>query len=84
MASALLRDVDFGQATFTDVAFPGTTLDRARFDRAVMNRVDLRDAAGLHIASGIEALKGATISTAQLFDIAPAFAQQAGITVKDH
>lgn len=80
----LLRDVDFGQSTLTDVTFPGTTLDRARFDRAVMSRVDLRDAAGLEIASGVEALKGATISTTQLFELAPALARQAGITVKDH
>ncbi|MFF4156500.1 pentapeptide repeat-containing protein [Streptomyces sp. NPDC001678] len=80
----LLRDVDFGGATLTDVTFPGSTLDRARFDKATLTRVDLREAAGLGIASGIGSLDGAAISTAQLFDLAPALAQHIGLTVKDH
>ncbi|MFE6686059.1 pentapeptide repeat-containing protein [Streptomyces sp. NPDC057743] len=80
----LLRDVDFGGAQLTDVSFPGSTLDRARFDRATLTRVDLREATALGIASGIGALSGATISTAQLFDLAPVLAQHIGLTVKDH
>ncbi|MBH1937264.1 pentapeptide repeat-containing protein [Streptomyces sp. AV19] len=80
----LLRDVDFGGATLTDVSFPGSTLDGARFDRATLTRVDLREAGALCIASGLEGMKGATISTTQLFDLAPALAQYVGLTVKDH
>ncbi|MFF9571989.1 pentapeptide repeat-containing protein [Streptomyces sp. NPDC014685] len=79
----LLRDVDFGGAVLTDVTFPGSTLDRAHFDNAKMTKVDLRGAAGLNIASGIDALKGAVISTWQLLDMAPALAEVIGLTVKD-
>ncbi|WP_405187290.1 pentapeptide repeat-containing protein [Streptomyces anulatus] len=79
----LLRDVDFGGAVLTNITFPGSTLDRAHFDNAKMTKVDLREAAGLSIASGLEALKGATISTYQLLDMAPALAQVLGLTVKD-
>ncbi|WP_171168124.1 pentapeptide repeat-containing protein [Streptomyces sp. I05A-00742] len=79
----LLRDVDFGGATLTDLRFPGSTLDRARFDKATLTRVDLREATALGIASGTGSLKGATISTAQLFDLAPVLAQHVGLTVKD-
>ncbi|WP_414168268.1 pentapeptide repeat-containing protein [Streptoverticillium reticulum] len=79
----LLRDVDFSGATLADVSFPGSTLDRARFDRATLTRVDLREATALRIASGIGSLNGATISTPQLFDLAPVLAQHVGLTVKD-
>ncbi|MFG2181518.1 pentapeptide repeat-containing protein [Streptomyces abikoensis] len=80
----LLRDVDFSGANLADVSFPGSTLDRARIDRATLTRVDLREATALGIVSGIGALSGATISTAQLFDLAPVLAQHLGLTVKDH
>ncbi|MBZ4319595.1 pentapeptide repeat-containing protein [Streptomyces huiliensis] len=79
----LLRDVDFGGATLTDVHFPGSTLERARFDRATLAKVDLREATALGIAAGLGDLGGATISTPQLFDLAPALAQHVGLAVKD-
>ncbi|MFF8960957.1 pentapeptide repeat-containing protein [Streptomyces sp. NPDC014894] len=79
----LLRDVDFGGAALTDVDFPGSTLDRVRLDRATLTGVDLRGAAGLGIASGIEALRGATVSTPQILDLAPALAGVIGLTVRD-
>ncbi|MER5784933.1 pentapeptide repeat-containing protein [Streptomyces mobaraensis] len=79
----LLREVDFGGATLTDVRFPGSTLDRARFERARLNKVDLRDAAALGITAGLGDLGGATISTPQLFDLAPALAQHIGLIVED-
>ncbi|MCH0542454.1 pentapeptide repeat-containing protein [Streptomyces sp. MUM 203J] len=79
----LLRDVDFGGARLADVRFPGSTLDRARFDRATLTRVDLREATALGIITGIGSLGGATIDTAQLFDLAPALAQHIGLTVSD-
>ncbi|KNB50988.1 pentapeptide repeat-containing protein [Streptomyces caatingaensis] len=78
----LLRDVDFGGATLTDVSFPGTTLERVDFARAKLSRVDLRGAVSLGIRS-VEALKGAVISSPQLFDLAPALAQHVGLTVRD-
>ncbi|MFI1810918.1 pentapeptide repeat-containing protein [Streptomyces sp. NPDC020422] len=79
----LLRDVDFAGASLTDVSFPGTALDRVDLTGATLTRVDLREATALGITSGIEALKGATITTLQLFDLAPALAHHIGLTVKD-
>ncbi|MFC4517867.1 pentapeptide repeat-containing protein [Streptomyces ehimensis] len=79
----LLRDVDFSGATLNGVCFPGSTLDGARFDKATLTAVDLREATTLRIASGTGSLSGATISTTQLFDLAPLLAQHVGFTVKD-
>ncbi|MBH1937259.1 hypothetical protein I5Q34_23820 [Streptomyces sp. AV19] len=60
------------------------TLDGVRFDRAALTGGDLREAAALRIASGLEGMKGATIGTAQLFDLAPALAQHVGLAVRDN
>ncbi|WP_069815641.1 pentapeptide repeat-containing protein [Streptomyces sp. TP-A0874] len=79
----LLRDVDLSGAVLTGVDFPGSTLERVRFGDARMAGVDLRDAAGLDIEAGHEALRGATISSAQLLDLAPVLAQALGIAVRD-
>ncbi|MFI6284783.1 pentapeptide repeat-containing protein [Streptomyces sp. NPDC051018] len=79
----LLRDVDFAGARLDRVAFPGSTLEEARFARARMTGVDLRTAARLGIVDGAESLRGATISTVQMMDFAPVFAQALGITVAD-
>lgn len=46
-----------------------------------MTDVDLREASVLEIARGVEALAGAVISPAQLFDLAPALAAQLGVRV---
>ncbi|MFE0425590.1 pentapeptide repeat-containing protein [Streptomyces sp. NPDC058953] len=82
-ADCLLRDVDFAGARLTGVSFPGSTLDGARFSGARLTDVDLRAAARLEIADGVESLRGATIGTPQLFDLAPLFARTLGITVRD-
>lgn len=79
----LLRDVDFSGAALTGVTFPGSTLDQVRIDNAKLTDVDLREAGSLGFASGLEALRGATISTTQLLDLAPSLAQVLGLTVKD-
>ncbi|WP_432280627.1 pentapeptide repeat-containing protein [Streptomyces luomodiensis] len=79
----LLRDVDFGGATLTGTSFPGSTLDGVHLRKATLADVGLHEAAGLHIASGLEALNGATISSTQLLDLAPALAQVIGLTVRD-
>jgi hypothetical protein len=44
--------------------------------------VDLRGAAVLDIARGVERLSGAVISPAQLLDLAPVFAAQIGMRVE--
>lgn len=78
----LLRDTDFGGATLKRVTFAGCTLTRADFSRATLTKADLRGAE-LDITAGYESLRGAIMTTAQLISIAPALAQQIGITIKD-
>jgi len=80
----LLRDIDFGGATLTVVTFAGSALDEVRFGKARLQKVDLRGATSLGIRDGVEALQGATITTMQLLDLAPMFAQAIGVTVQDH
>jgi uncharacterized protein YjbI with pentapeptide repeats len=82
-ADCVLRDVDFAEAALRQVTFPGSTLQRLAVDRARVQDVDLRGARTIDIASGLDALRGATISYGQLMDLAPAFAQAAGILVRE-
>ncbi|WP_285760568.1 pentapeptide repeat-containing protein [Nocardiopsis ansamitocini] len=53
-----LIDVDFSQAVLNRVSFPGSTLEGVHLAKASMTKVDLRDAAGLDLASGYESLRG--------------------------
>ena len=46
-----------------------------------MTDVNLREAAHLDIARGVDRLSGAVISPAQLLDLAPVFAAQFGVRV---
>ncbi|MEU4682693.1 pentapeptide repeat-containing protein [Streptomyces xinghaiensis] len=80
----LLRDVDFSGAALTDVTFPGSDLDGVRFEKARLERTDLRGAVRLGITAGYDSLRGAVIDNAQLLAIAPMLAQALGITVRDH
>ncbi|MER6400578.1 pentapeptide repeat-containing protein [Kitasatospora sp. NPDC059973] len=79
----LLRDVDFGDAKLTEVSFPGSTLEEVRFRGAKLTKVDLRGAVRLGLPDGHQGLQGAVISSPQLLELAPLFAQALGITVKD-
>jgi uncharacterized protein YjbI with pentapeptide repeats len=76
-----LRDVDFGEAKLTDVTFPGSTVTGLRFDQVTAKNVDFREATELDIHRGYESLRGTRITTRQLLDLAPAFAQALGIKV---
>jgi uncharacterized protein YjbI with pentapeptide repeats len=78
-----LRDVDFGSARLTGVSFPGSSLEQVRFGGARLERTDLRGATRLELPDGHEGLRGAVISSAQLVELAPQFAQALGVTVKD-
>ena len=78
-----LSHLDFAGATLTDVTFEGCELHGAAFDNAHLKNVDFRHAHELAITSGYDALKGATISTSQLVNLAPALAQVLGISVVD-
>jgi uncharacterized protein YjbI with pentapeptide repeats len=78
-----LEHADFGGATLTNVSFPGSRIIAATFDRAQLQNVDFRQASELRLAGGYDSLRGATISSAQLIDLAPAFAQALGVIVRD-
>ncbi|MGD0925127.1 MAG: pentapeptide repeat-containing protein [Streptosporangiaceae bacterium] len=76
-----LREVDFGGATLRRCQFPGSQLHDTDFSQVTLDKVDLRGAElGIIITPG--SLKGATISSAQLAELAPLLAEQAGITVE--
>ncbi|MEV4123856.1 pentapeptide repeat-containing protein [Nocardia sp. NPDC049707] len=79
----VLRHTDFGDAELTKVVFPGTTVEGLLLNRARLQQVDLRGAAHLDIAEGLDALRGVTITPLQLLDLAPEFAKAIGITVRD-
>jgi uncharacterized protein YjbI with pentapeptide repeats len=78
----LLRDVDFGGATLERTRFPGCRFSGVDFTKATLKKVDLRGAV-LGISAGFDALRGATIDSGQLIELAPTFAQVLGITVQD-
>ncbi|MFC5909977.1 pentapeptide repeat-containing protein [Streptacidiphilus monticola] len=79
----VLKEVDFGGAALQQVSFPGSTLDAVHLDQARLRDVDLRQAVRIDLASGVEALRGSTITGHQLLDLAPAFAQALGVRVAD-
>jgi uncharacterized protein YjbI with pentapeptide repeats len=77
-----LSDVDFAGATLVRAAFRNSRLARADFSRVSMDATDLRGAE-LGIIIDQTSLRGATVSTAQLVQLAPVLAQTLGITVSD-
>jgi uncharacterized protein YjbI with pentapeptide repeats len=76
-----LVDVHFGDATLKSVTFPGSHLDATHVQNSHLDKVDLRQATHLGTVDNVFALRGATISTPQLVDLATALAQRAGIVV---
>ncbi|AXK35674.1 pentapeptide repeat-containing protein [Streptomyces armeniacus] len=79
----VLVEPDFGGARLERVSFADCSLRQADFNGVTMRDVDLRAVAELDIRTGIDRLAGAVISTAQLMDLAPAFAAQLGVRVED-
>jgi uncharacterized protein YjbI with pentapeptide repeats len=79
--SCVLVEPDFGGARLERVEFVDCALRAADFTAATLTDVDLRGAAELDIAAGVDRLAGAVISAAQLLDLAPVLAGQLGIRV---
>ncbi|WP_406276067.1 pentapeptide repeat-containing protein [Nocardia sp. NBC_00881] len=79
----VLRDCDFGDAELTKIIVPGSRLGGLSLNKARLSKVDLRGAADLDITDGLDALRGATISSMQLMALAPVFARAIGVTVAD-
>lgn len=77
----LLREVDLAAAALTSVSFPGSTLDGVRLRESTLEDVDLRRATSVRILDGAGGLRGATISSTQLIDLAPELALALGVDV---
>ncbi|MFE0101791.1 pentapeptide repeat-containing protein [Streptomyces sp. NPDC059009] len=77
----VLVEPDFGAASLERVEFKGCALRGADFSGARLRDVDLREAAQLEIARGVDCLAGAVVSPGQLLDLAPVFAAQLGVRV---
>ncbi|MFS4091315.1 pentapeptide repeat-containing protein [Streptomyces sp. AF1A] len=78
----VLVEPDFGGAHLERVEFVDCALKGADFGGATLTDVDLRGAAPLEIARGLERMAGAVISAGQLLDLAPALAAALGIRVE--
>jgi len=92
LRSARLKDVVFEGCVLVEPDFGGARLERVEFvDCALKGAdltgvslvdVDLRGAASLEIARGVDRLSGAVISPSQLLDLAPVLAGELGIRVE--
>ncbi|MGA5571789.1 pentapeptide repeat-containing protein [Streptomyces pseudogriseolus] len=78
----VLVEPDFGGARLERVEFVDCTLKGVDLSGAVLKDVDLRRAASLEIARGVDRLSGAVISPSQLLDLAPSLAAELGIVVE--
>lgn len=81
--SCVLVEPDFAGARLERVAFVDCAVQGADFTAAALTDADLRGAAPLEIARGVDRLAGAVISTGQLLDLAPVLALELGIRVED-
>ncbi len=75
-----LRNADFSGAKLMHVSFSGCELEGANFDNAACKLVDFRGE-NLSTIKGALGLKGATISSEQLIQLAPLLAAEAGLDV---
>ncbi|MGI5455839.1 pentapeptide repeat-containing protein [Streptomyces sp. CA-249302] len=92
LRTARLRDVVFENCVLVEPDFGGAKLERVQFvdcvlkgadlTAATLKDVDLRAAAELGIARGVDRLAGAVISPVQLMDLAPVLAAEMGIRVE--
>jgi uncharacterized protein YjbI with pentapeptide repeats len=77
----LLGEVDATDATLTDVDFSGGRLDTFGVRGATLARVDLSGAT-LQTLNGLDNLRGAIVSPAQVLDLAPLLADHLGLEVR--
>ncbi len=78
----LIDDIDFYNATLKNVDFGGSSIEHISFAGARLKSVDLSQAQLISIKHSA-GLKGATISYEQLASLAPNFAQELGILIKE-
>ncbi|MFJ8004451.1 pentapeptide repeat-containing protein [Streptomyces fagopyri] len=77
----VLVEPDFGGARLERVEFVDCVVKGADLTAATLVDVDLRRAAELDVARGVDRLAGAVISPAQLLDLAPVLAAALGVRV---
>ena len=75
-----IDELDLGGATVNRLAFVDCTLNSLDVTRATLQNVDLRTL-DLRRISGLEGLKGATMSSMQVSELASMFAEHLGIVI---
>jgi uncharacterized protein YjbI with pentapeptide repeats len=78
----VLEDLDLMRTTASRVALTGCRIERLEVSHASLSDVDLRGAELADI-SGLEGLRGVTVSIDQLLDLAPVLAGRLGIRVEE-
>jgi uncharacterized protein YjbI with pentapeptide repeats len=78
----VLTDTDLQAVRCKSSRFAGCQLHGTDFNKAELDGVDLRGS-DLRLTGGVEALRGAVVSTAQIIDLATPLAEAAGIVVAD-
>jgi uncharacterized protein YjbI with pentapeptide repeats len=78
----VLTETDFQGAECQSVKFSGCRMQGTDFSKAELDGVDLRGSE-LALSGGVEALRGAVVSTSQIIDLAMPLAEAAGIAVRD-
>lgn len=77
----IFEDAELMRATATRLAFPGTIIGRLELAGSSLADVDLREARLTDVGT-LEGLRGATITSDQLQELAPALAARIGIKVE--
>ena len=80
--SCAIAEIDFYHASLKRVAFVDCDIDRVEFSDSTLVEVDLTRSRIMSV-KGIRGLKGACISSEQLIVLAPYFAQEIGLIIKD-
>jgi uncharacterized protein YjbI with pentapeptide repeats len=80
--NCILRQADFSNAKLSQVTFTGCDLEATNFVSASCTNVDITGEDFTQV-KGVLGLKGATISTEQLMQLAPLLASELGFRVKD-
>ena len=77
-----IDELDLGEVKADRVSFAGTRIGTIDLTRAELKNVDLR-AVELRRIVGLPGLKGATLTSEQVAELAALFADQLGIAVED-
>jgi hypothetical protein len=77
-----IDELDLGDAKANRVSFVNTTVNNLDLTHSTLQHVDLR-ALEIRRLSGLEGLKGATVNSFQLGELAPLLARHLGIKVED-